>query len=152
MQNLSDRGNPPLSAYFWTRKSEICNIRSFHISFYWKKKTYTFCFSCFMLSSSFPLSFVILNFIIMRKSSAYVCNDFRYQYEMNAVHLQQFLPNLHNWTAVNQLFQAQLASSKRMVIWRTLRFTDKLSNTVAAQNYLQSAWRPTDQYALPVYE
>ena len=31
---------------------------------------------------------------------------------MNPVHLQQFLPNLHNRNSVNQLFQAQLASSR----------------------------------------
>ena len=48
--------------------------------------------------------------------------------QMNHVHLQQFLPNLHNWTSVNQLFQAQLAFSKRMEIWQTLRFTNKLWN------------------------
>ena len=47
---------------------------------------------------------------------------------MNPVHLQQFLPNLYNRTSVNQLFQAQLASSKRMEIWQTLRFTNKLWN------------------------
>ena len=46
--------------------------------------------------------------------------------QVNPVHLLQFLPNLHNWTSLNQLFQVQLASSKRMVIWQTLRFTDKL--------------------------
>ena len=36
--------------------------------------------------------------------------------QMNPVYLQQFVPNLHNWTSVNQLFQEQLASktSKRM--------------------------------------
>ena len=47
---------------------------------------------------------------------------------MNPVHLQQFLPNLHNWTSVNQLYQAQMASSKRMEIWQKLRFTNKLWN------------------------
>ena len=44
--------------------------------------------------------------------------------QMNPV--QQFFPNLHNRTSVNQLFQAQLASSKRSEIWQTLRFTNKL--------------------------
>ena len=48
--------------------------------------------------------------------------------QMNPNHLQQFLPNLHKWISVNQLFQAQLASSKRMVLWQTLRFTNKLWN------------------------
>ena len=47
---------------------------------------------------------------------------------MNLVHLQQFLPNLPNWTSANQLFQAQLASSKIMEIWETLRFTNRLWN------------------------
>ena len=37
-------------------------------------------------------------------------------------------PNLHNWTSVNQLFQAHLASSKRLEIWQTLPFTNKLWN------------------------
>ena len=27
--------------------------------------------------------------------------------QMNPVHLQEFLPNLHNWTSVNKLFHAQ---------------------------------------------
>ena len=53
-----------------------------------------------------------------------VTND----HQMNPVNLQQFPPNLHNWTSVNQLFRAQLASSKRMEIWQTLRFTNKLWN------------------------
>ena len=46
--------------------------------------------------------------------------------QMNPAHLQQFLANLHNSTSVNQLFQAQLVSSKRMEIWQTLRFMNKL--------------------------
>ena len=46
--------------------------------------------------------------------------------QMNPVQLLQFLPNLQNWTSINQLFQAQLASSKRIEIWRTLRFKNEL--------------------------
>ena len=46
--------------------------------------------------------------------------------QMNPVHLLLLLLNIHNWISVNQLFQAQLASSKRMEIWQTLRFTNKL--------------------------
>ena len=71
-----------------------------------------------------------------RRRGAYVCYDLRYQLtpniltmlQMNPLHLQQFLPNLHNWTSVNELFQAQLASWKRMEIWQTLRLTNKLWN------------------------
>ena len=37
-KNLSNSGNPPLSAYFLTLNSKICNIRSFHISVYWKNQ------------------------------------------------------------------------------------------------------------------
>ena len=48
--------------------------------------------------------------------------------QMSPVRLQQFLPNLQNWTSVNQLLQAQLASSKRMEIWQTLWFTNKSWN------------------------
>ena len=95
------------------------------------------------MSSSFSLPFVILNFNIMRtknlngvknKSNGvgvvrmYVTTWVTKKLQMNPVQLQQFLPNLRNWTSVNQLFQAQLASSKRMEFWQTLRFTNKLWN------------------------
>ena len=67
-------------------------------------------------------SFVILNFIIMRtkylyginnKSSGvsvvriYVTTCVTNKLQMNLVHLQQFLPILHNWTSINQLFHAK---------------------------------------------
>ena len=56
--------------------------------------------------------------------------------QMNPVHLQQFLQNLHNCTAANQLFRAQLVSSKRREIWQTLRISYETSitlNTVLGQ-------------------
>ena len=75
---------------------------------------------------------------------------------MNRVHLQQFLPNLHNWTSVNQLFQAQLPSSKRMEIWQTLRFTNKLWNEHnfvygSSAKLFTICMKVNSQYALPVY-
>ena len=36
--NLRESGDPPLSAYCWTWNSEICNIRSFDMSFIERKK------------------------------------------------------------------------------------------------------------------
>ena len=92
------------------------------------------------MSSSFSFSFVILNFIIMRTKNLYGINNksngvgvvrmyvttcVTNKLQMNPVHLQQSLPNLHNWTSVNQVFQAQLASSKCIEVWQTLRFTNK---------------------------
>jgi len=89
----------------------------------------------------FSISVVILNFIIMQTKNLhginnkskgvgvvrmYVTTFVTNKLKINPVHQLQFLPNLHNWTSVNQLFQAQLACSKRMQIWQTLRFTNKL--------------------------
>ena len=64
--------------------------------------------------------------------------------------------DLRNWTSVNQLFQEQLASMKRMKNWQKLRYTNKLWNGHnfeygPVQNYPQFAWRSTDQYAFLVY-
>ena len=84
------------------------------------------------MSSSFSFSFVVLNFIIIRTKNLYGINNksngVTNKLQMNPVHPKQFLPNLHNWTSVNRLFQAQLASSKRMEIWQTSRFLKKLWN------------------------
>ena len=95
------------------------------------------------MSSSFSFSSVIRNFIIMRTKNVYGINNksngvgvmrmhittcVTNKLQVNPVHLQQFLPNLLNWPSVNQLFQAQWASSKRMEICQTLRFTKKLWN------------------------
>ena len=93
------------------------------------------------MSSSYSFSLVILNFIIIRTKNWYGINKsngvgivrmyvttYVTNNQMNPVHLQQFLPNLPNWTSVNQLFQAQFASSKRMEICQALRFTNKLWN------------------------
>ena len=46
--------------------------------------------------------------------------------QISPVHLQKFLPNIRNWILVNRLLQTKLASSRRMEIWQTLRFTNKL--------------------------
>ena len=78
-----------------------------------EKKTQTFCSGRFIESSSFSLSFscVILNFIIMRTKNLYGINNesngvgavrmyvttcVTNELQMNPVHLQQFVPNLHN--------------------------------------------------------
>ena len=59
----------------------------------------------------------------------YLTTCFTSKLQMNPVHLQQRLPaNLHNWTSVIQLMQAQLASSKRTETWQTSRFTNKIWN------------------------
>ena len=50
--------------------------------------------------------------------------------QMNHVHLQQFLPYLHNCTSANQLFRAQFASSKSTEIWQTLRISSETSITL----------------------
>ena len=54
--------------------TKLINIRSFHISFYWKKKK-TFCCGRFIASSSFYFSLVILNLIIMRRKNLYGMNN-----------------------------------------------------------------------------
>ena len=74
-------------------------------------KEITFCCGRFIASSSFSFSIVILNFIIMRTKNLYGINNkssgvsvvrmhvttcVTNKLQMNPVHLQQFLPNLHN--------------------------------------------------------
>ena len=109
------------------------------------------------MSSSISFSFVIANFIFMRTENLYGINNKSNsvgvvrmyvttcgtnKLQMNPDHLQQFLPNLHNWTSVTQLFQAQLTSSKRMEIGRhcdsRISYEKSITlNTVPAQNYSQ---------------
>ena len=91
------------------------------------------------MSPPFFFFFLYLNFIIIQTKNLYGINNksngvgivrmstcVTIKLQMNPVHLLQFLPNLRNWTSLNQLFQAQLASSKRMEICQTLLFTNKL--------------------------
>ena len=117
-------------------------------------------------------SFVIPNFFIMQTKNLYGINNksnglgvvrmyvttwVTNKLQMNPVHLQQFLPNRHNWTSVNQLFQAQLVSSKRMKIWQILRFTNKLWNEHnfefgSSAKLFTICSKVNSQYTLPVYE
>ena len=107
--------------------------------------------------SPFFFFFRYLNFIIIQTKNLYgisnksngvgvgrmyVTTCVTIKLQMNPVHLLQFLPNLRNWTSVNQLFQAQLAFLKRMEICQTLLFTNKLWKEHnfeygPAQNYSQ---------------
>ena len=110
--------------------------------------------------------FVILNFINMRTKNLYGKNNksngvgvvrmyvttcVTNKLQMNTVHLQQFLPNLRNWTSDYSRENCPLRNAWKFGRNCDSQISNETSitlNMVPAQNYSQFAWRSTRESSI----